>query len=138
MQVISDLDEVTALLSANHLPTDDVADPAICFLGVRDGDVLIGVVGIQRCAEDALLRSLAVHPDHRSTGVGRRLCERAIAYAGEHALQRIYLLTTDAADYFKRHGFSVIAREATPASIRATAQFAALCPASAVVMARAG
>ena len=45
-------------------------------------------------------------------------------------------LTTTAADYFARLGFVRIDRDAAPPAIRATAQFASLCPASAHVMRR--
>jgi amino-acid N-acetyltransferase len=45
------------------------------------------------------------------------------------------LLTTTAAPFFTRFGFTSAARDAAPAALRATAEFASLCPASAVCMA---
>ena len=47
---------------------------------------------------------------------------------------RSYLLTTTAAVLAARMGFQTVSRDAVPATIQATRQFAALCPASAVVM----
>ncbi len=132
----SDLPEVQALLGAADLPTDDLADPAITLFGLRESGELRGVVGVQTCGEAGLLRSLAVRRDARSEGLGGRLCDRAFAHAREHGLAGMYLLTTGAAPYFEQRGFAVIARDQAPASIRTTAQFVALCPATAVVMFR--
>lgn len=128
----SDLPAVRALLVENDLPVDDLEDPEIAFFGVFDRGALRGVVGVQDCAGGGLLRSLAVHRDARSHGVGRLLVEHAYARGG------VFLLTTGAADYFARHGFVAVARELVPAGLRATAQFASLCPTTAVVMHRAG
>ncbi len=128
-----DLPAVRELLVAADLPTDDIEDPSITFLGVREDGTLLGVVGLQQCGDASLLRSLAVRSDARTRGLGRALTEQACALAdGE-----VYLLTTSAAAYFPRLGFRAISRDAAPPAIRATAQFAALCPASAVVMRRA-
>ena len=41
--------------------------------GVRAGDELVGVVAMERIAEHALLRSLAVAPSRRGAGAARRL-----------------------------------------------------------------
>lgn len=131
-----DLPEVQALLAAEKLPTDDLADPSICLFVLREDGVLQGVVGVQTCAEAGLLRSLAVRRDARSGGLGRLLCDQAFAHACARGLHGMYLLTTGASEYFQRQGFAVITRDEAPTEIRATAQFAALCPASAVVMFR--
>lgn len=127
-------DAVRPLLAANDLPTDDLHDPTIVLVGAFDGGTLVGVVGVQACGDAALLRSLAVAPTHRSAGLGARLCARVVELAGDRP---VWLLTTSARDYFTRHGFIVVPRDAAPAAIRATAQFVSLCPASATVMRRA-
>jgi amino-acid N-acetyltransferase len=46
----------------------------------------------------------------------------------------IYLLTTTAPDFFAGLGFRRAGRKTAPPAIRATRQFATLCPASAVLM----
>ena len=42
-----------------------------------------------------------------------------------------YLLTTTAAEYFRRRGYTDVPREAVPAIVAGHAQFRSLCPASA-------
>ena len=130
-------EEARALLGANDLPTDDLGDAAVrLFVAIDDG-ALLGVVGLQRCDGVGLLRSLAVSSSARTRGIGAQLCAHVFEVARRDGLMTIYLLTTSASAYFTRHGFTVVPRDEAPASIQATAQFASLCPASAVVMARA-
>ena len=125
-----------ALLAAAELPIDDLDDPTIELLGAFDRE-LVGVIGLQRCGDVGLLRSLAVAPAHHDRGIARLLCTALFERARELRLGDLYLLTTSAAEYFTRHGFAAIDRAHAPDCIRQTAQFASLCPASAVVMRRA-
>ena len=103
----------------------------------RDGDRrLLGVVGLQRVAGAALLRSLAVTATVRSQGVGARLLLAAEAQARATGIGTLYLLTTSAAPFFASRGYVTQTRDAAPAGIRGTAQFAGLCPASSAFMAK--
>lgn len=126
-----------ALLRANDLPTDDL-DASISLTGAFIGEELVGVVGLQRCGDVGLLRSLAVTPSQRCHGTARTLCEHVFADAARTGLGELYLLTTTAADYFVRLGFEVIDRDAAPLEVKTTAQFVSLCPSSARVLRRTG
>jgi amino-acid N-acetyltransferase len=46
----------------------------------------------------------------------------------------VYLLTTTAADYFRRRGYEPVDRDALPPAIRSTEEAARLCPASAACL----
>jgi amino-acid N-acetyltransferase len=50
------------------------------------------------------IRTLAVHPDHRASGVGRQLLDSLIATARELGLARLFALTFHV-DFFARAGF---------------------------------
>lgn len=130
-------DAVRALLVANDLPVDDLADPAVELFGVHDGAEVVGVIGIQWLDGAALLRSLAVAAKARDRGLGAQLCDAVIRQVTARGCPELWLLTTSAKDYFGRRGFVVVPRDQVPASVRATAQFSSLCPSSAVVMRRA-
>jgi len=125
-----------ALLAAADLPTDDLGAPTSALIGAFEGDTLVGVVGMQTCGAVGLLRSLAVSPGRRGTGLAGMLCERVFEMAVHHSMPALWLLTTSARDYFTRHGFAVVPRNEAPEEIRATAQFSSLCPSSAHVMRR--
>ena len=55
-------------------------------------------------------------------------------HASQAGVSTVVLLTTTAARFFPRFGFSVVNREDVPAAVYASAEFLGACPASATVM----
>ncbi|MBK6424116.1 MAG: GNAT family N-acetyltransferase [Gemmatimonadetes bacterium] len=131
-----ELPEVSALLVANGLPVADLS-PAIHFLGVRDDRGLEGIVGLERHGTDGLLRSLAVRPDRRGSGLGSALVLEVERLARSEGLASLYLLTTTAEPFFAHRGYAPIPRDAVAPAIRASSEFASVCPTSASVMHKA-
>ncbi len=129
-----DLDAVFALLSANNLPLDGLAEHLGTLLVARRAGQVIGSAALamahRRCAT-AVGRLLA---ESRGRQHGRALVDAAIQLAEDHRVQAVYLLTTTAAEYFLKRGFERIAREDVPATVRMSVEFTAACPASATVM----
>jgi amino-acid N-acetyltransferase len=132
----ADLPRVERLLESNDLPLAGVRDALGDFVVAEADGELVGVAGLEICCDDALLRSVAVHPDWRSRGVGRALVTRAISDAEARGIQALYLLTTTAERYFPSFGFRKITREEVPQAVRETDEFTKACPASAAVMSR--
>ena len=56
--------------------------------------------------------------------------------ASARQVRRLFLLTTDAQQFFLGLGFATVERDSLPAEIRATAQFRDLCLQTALPMAR--
>ena len=79
-----------------------------------------------------LLRSLAVAPDARGSGLGTRLVEAAEARARDLDLRSLTLLTTTAAPFFEGRGYRRMDRAEAPEAVRPSSEFTATCPASAV------
>lgn len=131
-----DLPHVEALLAGAALPLDGVAAALPHFLVAEHAERIVGVVGLEPCGADALLRSLAVDPAWRSRGVGRELVRQLVAAAEARGVRALWLLTTTAERWFPGTGFAAVARDAVPAAIRATDEFRSVCPASAIVMTR--
>ncbi|MGB5588327.1 MAG: arsenic resistance N-acetyltransferase ArsN2 [Gammaproteobacteria bacterium] len=105
------------------------------YLIARDaGGELIGGVGLELRGNDALLRSLVVRPEARGAGVGQALLAAAESLARGQGIDTLYLLTFDAAAFFHALGFVAQERESVPHGIRGTAEFASLCPASAICL----
>jgi amino-acid N-acetyltransferase len=130
----ADLPGVERLLTESNLPLTGVRQALKDFVVAEaDGD-LVGVAGLELCCDDALLRSVAVHPDWRSKGVGRALVTRAISDAEARGIRALYLLTTTAERYFPSFGFKKIERAEVPDAVRETDEFTTACPASAAVM----
>ncbi|MGE0549090.1 MAG: arsenic resistance N-acetyltransferase ArsN2 [Kofleriaceae bacterium] len=131
-----DMSCVRSLLAASDLPIDDIDDPMIALFGAFVGPSIVGVIGLQACGDLGLLRSLAVAAEHRGRGIARVLCVHVIEQARVRPMTSLWLLTTSARDYFARYAFEAVPRDQAPDAIRATAQFASLCPSSACVMRR--
>ena len=134
--VASDLPAIEALLTASGLPLDGVAGALDGFVIAEDSSGIVGTAALERCRENALLRSVAVSPEWRGRGVGGALVERVLRDARRRGTEALYLLTTTAEHYFPSFGFTVVARDAVPADVRETDEFRDACPASATVMMR--
>lgn len=121
-------------LEAARLPTDDLLEPDRQFFELADETSPIGFVGLEGTGADRLLRSLIVLPSRKRQGYGGLLVAHVEALARQHGVERLHLLTTSVADFFRLRGYRAADRATAPASITATAQFAALCPASAAYL----
>ncbi|HSR16381.1 MAG TPA: arsenic resistance N-acetyltransferase ArsN2, partial [Gemmatimonadales bacterium] len=128
---------VEALLTGAGLPLEGVpADLAHFTVAEHAGDGVVGVAGLELFEHTALLRSLAVAPAWRGSGVGHQLVEAVLAEATRCGCRDVYLLTTTAADYFPRFGFACVSRGTVPEPLHASAEFRGACPASATCMHR--
>lgn len=132
---LSDFDAICALLSDNGLPTEDLEQQSLkLFRVARENDRVIGAIGLERHGRAVLLRSLVVDAKQRGRGLGEALTSSAEALAEQLGASSIFLLTTTAAEFFAARGFRVIPREQVPDAIKATTEFASLCPATATLM----
>jgi amino-acid N-acetyltransferase len=129
---------VVRLLDSAKLPSEDLTDAHLAhFFCVGDVSNPRGVIGLELFGRHALLRSLAVAPDHRRAGLATALVNHAEAYARSQGVTSIFLLTTTAEDFFKRRGYLPADRASAPAAIRTTREFAGLCPASSAFLFKA-
>ncbi|MBW8743355.1 MAG: GNAT family N-acetyltransferase [Sphingomonas sp.] len=137
------------MLPLNRLARCDHGDPrfvsalAAADLPVcgRDGHCYVLADGsgfgvIEGKGTDRLLRSVVVPAAQRGMGVGTQLVDLLIEQAARLGADRLWLLTTTAADFFHRRGWKAVPRDAAPLAIRASDQFTSLCPSSATLMLR--
>jgi len=131
-----DFELAKRLLASSGLPVDDLTPGHLAFAVTESGRV-IGVIGVETLDDTGLLRSLAVAPEARGRAVGEALVEALERDCRGRGIGSLWLLTTDADQYFSRLGYSARDRSQAPAVVRGTAQFSTLCPASAVLMFKA-
>ena len=129
-----DFSAVSGLLASAGLPTAGVEEWLPHFLVAEDRGEIVGAAGLELYGASALLRSVAVRPDWRGSGLARQLVDQLLAAAQDRGTHDVYLLTTTAEHYFPRLGFACITRAQVPPAVQRSVEFAEACPASAVVM----
>jgi amino-acid N-acetyltransferase len=125
-----------SLRARQSLPRDGVSSWLDRFWLAENEGAVVGVAGVEVYGASALLRSVAVDPSWRGSGLGRLLAERVIAEAQAAGARDVYLLTTTAEHYFPRLGFACLDRGEAPEALSESAEFRGACPASAVLMRR--
>ena len=125
---------IRTLLVKAELPNEDFTQHLPHFLTARQNGTLAGAVGLEIYGESGLLRSLVVDVAYRGQGLGIELCEEIFAYARGQGVKELYLLTTTAANFFPKLGFTRIDRDSVPPAIQSTTEFASICPSTAVCM----
>jgi amino-acid N-acetyltransferase len=130
----ADLPAVRELLLACGLLVEDVGGEGQHFLLARDGEGLVGCIGLEVHGEAGLLRSFAVAPAARRKGIGAALNETALGLARSLGVRDLYILTTTVRERALRDGFVDLPREEVPDAIREGSQFRGLCPATAACM----
>ncbi|MEZ5320034.1 MAG: arsinothricin resistance N-acetyltransferase ArsN1 family A [Vicinamibacterales bacterium] len=136
----ADFDAIHALVDAAKLPTVGLTATALDdhgpgLVAVR-GATVVGSAVVEVYDGHGLLRSVAVAPDLRGTGLGQALVQAADDLSRDRGLARLFLLTETAAAFFAGLGFLPVARARVPAAVQASLEFSSVCPASALVMAR--
>jgi amino-acid N-acetyltransferase len=130
--------EIIRLLESEKLPFQDLPSELTHFLvAIEDGKV-VGLAGLEPYGTAGLLRSVVTARSFRRQGIADRLIEAIEGVAAGIGIQTLILLTETAADYFAKKGFTRITREEVPETVKASSEFAHVCPASAVVMMKAG
>jgi amino-acid N-acetyltransferase len=129
-----DRETISELLDAERLPSSDLETSGVVLIAARAQDRVVGCVGFEPHGDAGIIRSLAVAPEYRGRGIARALISRAETLASERGVRCLYLLTEGAAEFWSRIGYVVVPRMEAPPAIKASAEFASLCSASAICM----
>lgn len=121
-----DVPAIEKLVTAEHLPANQLDEFLDTFLVLEDGGHIVGCVGLEPYGEAMLLRSMVVEPGRRGRGEGRMLVEACLAQARSKGAGRVYLFTMFAADFFGRLGFQRLAPEEFESAVRASFQYRAV------------
>lgn len=126
----ADLSVILNLLIQVDLPLEGVKEHVSDFLLLYESEndeTPIGCAGLEIYGKAALLRSMAVAPEHQNKGHGRKLTDAIISYAKGREIETLYLLTETAEDFFQRIGFNIVEREQVPDKVKESIEFTKLC-----------
>lgn len=121
------------LLKKNNLPTEDLTPGTQLFV-MEEGDKVIGTVAVEYDYNDALLRSLSVSEEKRNAGTGDTLVRFVEDYVRKQGVQNVFLLTTTAAGFFSKKGYTIIDRSNVPEFIKNTKEYSLICTSSSTLM----
>ena len=146
---LGDLPLIRQLLAECELPYGDLTVEHLPhFLVLRLGSLLrdpetgkskvqlVGVVGLEPCGRYGLLRSLAVAPAFRGQSLSAVLVSQLEANARQAGIERLFVLTTTASEFFKVLGYEATDRTAVPEQVRQTTEFQSLCPTGATCLSK--
>ena len=119
----SDLEAIERLLRESHLPTAGVAEQLSGFRVADDTGRVVASAGLETYDRAALLRSVVVDPGYRNRGLAAGLVRGLLDDLWGRGVADVFLLTTTAADYFRRLGFTPVSRGDVPRSVQASREF---------------
>lgn len=125
---------IADLLRASGLPLEGLEAHLPSAVVAREAGGIVGCAALELYGHDALLRSVAVAPARRGSGVGLALTSACLELARRHGVRTLWLLTETASDFFPRFGFERTTRDAVPSSVRQSVEFTSACPETATVM----
>jgi amino-acid N-acetyltransferase len=133
----ADMTAIESLLQNAGPPTEDIRGiPGLRTWVVDDGASLRGAIGLEPFEREGLLRSLAVSPDARRHGLGRKLVAQLEGDSRAEGVRKLVLLTQTAQNFFGNLGYQIVNRDAVSNAVKGSAQFRSLCPDSATCMAK--
>lgn len=100
-----DLESVRTMLAGAGMITEGLEWPPACYLVAYFGTEPVGVVGVEPSLDAALIRSVYVVDAMRGRGIGAELVGAARKAAHTRGARALYLLSSEAGEFFKRLGF---------------------------------
>ena len=70
---------------------EELCNPLSIYIGIREGDKLLGYAGMQIILDEGHIHNVAVSHDFRRQGIARRLTDRLLEIAEEHVLSVMFL-----------------------------------------------
>ncbi len=132
--VEADWPAITRLLAEAGLPQEGARECLPYFLLAFEAERLVGCAALEPYGDVALLRSVAVAPGARGSGLGAELVRGVLTEKEGRRFHTIYLLTATAAGFFRRFGFVPAERSEAPVALRASPEFRGACPADAPLL----
>jgi N-acetylglutamate synthase-like GNAT family acetyltransferase len=123
----TDVSAIETLLQSFDLPTAGIGEQIGGFVVVEDGGAIVASAGLEVYGRGALLRSVSVRRDCQGRGLARMLVRHLLERGRADGIERVFLLTTTAAEFFRRMGFEAIDDSVVDPAVRASKEFGDCC-----------
>lgn len=117
-----EISQVIERLRAVGMMWEDVSAPRTAFLVGTDRRDIVGFVRFEQDGTNALIGSLYVEPEYRSTGLAKSLVLAAETAAWQAGVTQLILFSISTGDYFRSLGYEDIAVESAIEAVRRTPQ----------------
>jgi ribosomal-protein-alanine N-acetyltransferase len=77
------------------------------YLVAKDGEKIVGYIGIEKVLDETHIINMAVHPDYRGTGIGKRLMQHVLNDEDVFFLE-VRISNEGAKKVYEKYGFKVI------------------------------
>jgi GNAT superfamily N-acetyltransferase len=94
-----------------YMPKDELReeiDDGVAFWGYREGDELVGVMGIQDVIDVTLIRHAYVKTTHQGRGIGSALIGHLMTLTLRPTLVGTWAAADWAVRFYERHGFTLV------------------------------
>jgi N-acetylglutamate synthase-like GNAT family acetyltransferase len=118
-----DVPIIKTLLESSSLPTAGIEEHWRTFIVAKNAGDIVGCGGSEAHQFAALIRSIAVKPEFRSHGIGRRIVRQLLDRLASRGIREFYLLTNDAEEYFRKRGFKPIDRDEVHPQLLSSPEF---------------
>ena len=125
---------VEALLEMEGLCFNDINNEEVHLFEVKSNKEVIGYFGYELYDNNALFRSMVVAPEFRKKGYGKLIWDEAKERLVNEHVDKVFLLTNTADQFFKTQGFVEIPRASVPKDIASTTEFIEFCPSDSTCM----
>jgi len=122
------------LLESNNLPTEAIDSPDVTLYEATCDNTRIGFGSYEFYDSTALLRSIIVDSEMRGQGIGTSICIELEDSIACKMGERIYILTTEAVEFFEKIGYEQADPTSAPRPIQNRQQFTEHSPTSTVCM----
>lgn len=99
------LERVKAILERCEMYITSITLEGSCYWLAHFDGLEVGCIGLEHGTGASLIRSAAVLPEFRSSGIGRTLTLFALEQAHLRGDRAVYLFTSDMGPYWQRFGF---------------------------------
>jgi amino-acid N-acetyltransferase len=122
---LADLEAVTALVVAAHLPPWGIDEHLHNFVVAEQDERIVGCGGFEAypAGHVALVRSMAVDEPLRGSGLGTRILQWVTERTTKNGMTQLYLFTVDAHDFYLRFGWADATLDEIPEAAHESTQY---------------